>query len=114
MQDSKQLKHQNLAKLYPHLGQFGFVCDLLSNVFDKLFFLIQAEDAERREKNLEEAKKIVIEEDKTLPAPKQVLCPDSQGGAEFLGIKENTKFKFKFKNSSKTSILLIGVVSWWK
>lgn len=50
-----------------------------------LFSLIQAEDAERREKNLEEAKKIVIEEDKSLPAPKQVLCWDSQGGAGVLG-----------------------------
>lgn len=38
----------------------------------ELFMYFQAEDAERREKNLEEAKKIVIEEDKSLPAPKQV------------------------------------------
>lgn len=53
-----------------------------------LFSLIQAEDAERREKNLEEAKKIVIEEDKSLPAPKQVLCWDSQGGTGVLGGKK--------------------------
>lgn len=59
-----------------------------------LFSLIQAEDAERREKNLEEAKKIVIEEDKSLPAPKQVLCWDSQGGTGVLGgKKENLKLK---------------------
>ncbi|XP_062583544.1 asparagine--tRNA ligase, cytoplasmic-like [Saccostrea cucullata] len=32
----------------------------------------EAEDAERREKNLEEAKKIVIELDKSLPAPQQI------------------------------------------
>ncbi|KAJ8304789.1 hypothetical protein KUTeg_018372 [Tegillarca granosa] len=31
----------------------------------------EAEDAEKREKNLEEAKKIVIQEDSSLPAPKQ-------------------------------------------
>nr|XP_022330665.1 asparagine--tRNA ligase, cytoplasmic-like [Crassostrea virginica] len=37
----------------------------------------EAEDAERREKNLEEAKKIVIEEDKSLPAPKQIKIRDS-------------------------------------
>lgn len=53
-----------------------------------LFSLIQAEDAERREKNLEEAKKILIEEDKSLPAPKQVLCWDSQGGTGVLGEKK--------------------------
>lgn len=29
----------------------------------------KTEDAERREKNLQEAKKIVVEEDKSLPAP---------------------------------------------
>ena len=34
--------------------------------------LLQAEKAERREKNLEEAKKITIEQDPSLPAPKQV------------------------------------------
>lgn len=32
----------------------------------------QAEDAERREKNLEEAKKIIIENDPSLPEPKTV------------------------------------------
>lgn len=32
----------------------------------------QAEDAERREKNLEEAKKIAIENDPNLPEPKTV------------------------------------------
>lgn len=37
----------------------------------------EAEDAERREKNLEEAKKIVIEEDKSLPAPKQIKIRNS-------------------------------------
>lgn len=79
-------------KTYLHPGR-GFVSDLLSNVFDMLFSLIQAEDAERREKNLEEAKKIVIEEDKSLPAPKQVLCCDSQGGKGVLGTKENLKLK---------------------
>lgn len=83
-----------ISKSFIHiLDSFGFVSDLLSNVFGKLFSLIQAEDAERREKNLEEAKKIVIEEDKSLPAPKQVLCLDSQGEAEVLGTKENMKLK---------------------
>ena len=33
---------------------------------------LQAEDAERREKNLEEAKKITIEEDASLPKPIRV------------------------------------------
>lgn len=33
----------------------------------------QVEDAERREKNLEEAKKIVIENDSSLPEPKPVI-----------------------------------------
>ena len=31
--------------------------------------LTQAEDAERREKNLQEAKKVVLVEDKSLPQP---------------------------------------------
>lgn len=38
------------------------------------FWFMKAEDAERREKNLEEAKKITIKEDKSLPTPKQVSC----------------------------------------
>lgn len=33
---------------------------------------MQAEDNERREKNLEEAKKIVIEKDSSLPCPETV------------------------------------------
>lgn len=37
----------------------------------------EAEDAEKREKNLEEAKKIVIQEDSSLPAPKQIKIRDS-------------------------------------
>lgn len=37
-----------------------------------------AEDAERREKNLEEAKKITIEEDKSLPTPKQIKIRESK------------------------------------
>ena len=38
---------------------------------------LQAEDADRREKNLEEAKKITIEEDSSLPKPIRVcgVCP---------------------------------------
>lgn len=92
MKSVKQIKHQHLTKLIYTLDR-GFVSDLLSIVFDMLFSLIQAEDAERREKNLEEAKKIVIEEDKSLPAPKQVLCWDSQGGTGVLGTKENLKLK---------------------
>lgn len=35
-------------------------------------FAVQAEDSERREKNLEEAKKIVIEKDASLPEPDAV------------------------------------------
>lgn len=38
----------------------------------KSCFLLQAEDNERREKNLEEAKKILIESDPSLPEPKTV------------------------------------------
>ncbi|XP_033749837.1 asparagine--tRNA ligase, cytoplasmic-like [Pecten maximus] len=37
----------------------------------------EAEDAEKRERNLEEAKKIVITEDATLPAAKQIKIRDS-------------------------------------
>lgn len=37
-----------------------------------------AEDAERREKNLEEAKKITIEEDSSLPKPKQIQIRDAK------------------------------------
>lgn len=36
----------------------------------------EAEDAQRREKNLEEAKKIVIKEDPSLPAARQVKIKD--------------------------------------
>ena len=46
-------------------------CYSYVSFFEVLYFL-QAEDAERREKNLEEAKKITIEEDTSLPKPKQV------------------------------------------
>lgn len=35
-------------------------------------FVVQAEDNERREKNLEEAKKIVVENDPSLPKPETV------------------------------------------
>lgn len=35
-------------------------------------FVVQADDNERREKNLEEAKKIVIENDSSLPEPETV------------------------------------------
>lgn len=35
-------------------------------------FVVQAEDIERREKNMEEAKKITIENDPSLPAPETV------------------------------------------
>ncbi|CAH1797939.1 unnamed protein product [Owenia fusiformis] len=38
----------------------------------------EAEDAERRDKNLEEAKKIVIEEDTSLPAATQIKLRDSK------------------------------------
>ena len=38
----------------------------------KVFCYCQAEDAERREKNLEEAKKVIIENDPSLPEPKTV------------------------------------------
>lgn len=37
-----------------------------------LVFVVQAEDNERREKNLEEAKKIIIEKDSSLPEPESV------------------------------------------
>ena len=40
--------------------------------FFKVLYYLQAEDAERREKNLEEAKKITVEEDTSLPKPQQV------------------------------------------
>ena len=36
------------------------------------YFVFQAEDAERRAKNLEDAKKITIEEDASLPPAKLV------------------------------------------
>ena len=39
---------------------------------EKALPTFQAEDAARREKNLEEAKKIVIEQDTSLPEAKQV------------------------------------------
>ena len=39
---------------------------------DVYYFVFQAEDAERRAKNLEDAKKITIEEDASLPAAKLV------------------------------------------
>lgn len=42
----------------------------------------EAEKAERREKNLEEAKKIVIEQDTSLPAPKQIKIRDSVANRE--------------------------------
>ena len=51
------------------------VDELLKSLLGKqncLLLLLQAEKAERREKNLEEAKKIVIEQDPSLPAPKLV------------------------------------------
>ena len=35
---------------------------------------LQADDADRREKNLEEAKKITIEEDSSLPKPIRVCA----------------------------------------
>lgn len=35
-------------------------------------FVRQAEDTERREKNLDEAKKIIIENDSSLPCPETV------------------------------------------
>lgn len=40
-------------------------------------FVVQAEDVERREKNLEDAKKITIENDPSLPVPETVsVFPD--------------------------------------
>ena len=42
-----------------------------NNQFD-ISCISQAEDAEKRKENLEEAKKIKIEQDPSLPAPKQV------------------------------------------
>ena len=50
------------------------VDELLKSLLGKqdCLLLLQAEKAERREKNLEEAKKIVIEQDPSLPAPKLV------------------------------------------
>lgn len=41
-------------------------------IMEVLTFYIQAEDAIRREKNLEEAKKIVIKNDPSLPEPETV------------------------------------------
>lgn len=41
-------------------------------LFNFFFFLNQAEDLLRREKNLEEAKKVVIKNDPSLPEPKCV------------------------------------------
>ncbi|KAI0237348.1 Asparagine--tRNA ligase, cytoplasmic [Lamellibrachia satsuma] len=38
----------------------------------------ETEDAERREKNLQEAKKIVVEEDKSLPAPLTIKLRDAE------------------------------------
>lgn len=35
-------------------------------------FVVKAEDNERREKNLEEARKIIIEKDPSLPEPEAV------------------------------------------
>lgn len=43
--------------------QMKYVCSM---------FVVQAEDNERREKNLEEAKKITIENDPSLPDPEAV------------------------------------------
>lgn len=42
----------------------------------------EAEDAQRREKNLEEAKKVVISEDKSLPPAKQVKIKLTQASEE--------------------------------
>lgn len=39
---------------------------------------VQDEDSQRREKNLEEAKAVVITEDKSLPAAKQVKIRDTE------------------------------------
>lgn len=38
----------------------------------------EAEDAEKRNKNLDEAKKIVITEDKSLPVPKRIKISDGK------------------------------------
>jgi hypothetical protein len=38
-----------------------------------MFIYLKHEDAQRREKNLEEAKKVVIKEDATLPKAKIVI-----------------------------------------
>lgn len=54
-----QSSHQNSLTVVV----FQHVCSM---------FVVQVEDTERREKNLEEAKKIVIEKDPSLPDPEAV------------------------------------------
>ena len=46
------------------------------NGFWFTLIILQAEDALKREKNIEEAKQIIIEEDKSLPPAKRVGAVD--------------------------------------
>jgi len=42
-------------------------------MYECFLISVKVEDAKRREENLEEAKKITIEQDPTLPTPKKVI-----------------------------------------
>ena len=72
----KPLCSNNVCNSFPsNCLLHASVDELLKSLLGKqdcLLLLLQAEKAERREKNLEEAKKIVIEQDPSLPAPKLV------------------------------------------
>jgi len=60
-----------------------------------MLLLSQTENAEKREKNLEEAKKITIEEDSSLPQAKQVLKSDMY---IFLVLKGRNHIYFSFQS----------------
>ena len=53
-----------------HLGCYYY--DLCPNLFCFVLFFFKAEKAQQREKNLEEAKKITIKEDPSLPPAQRV------------------------------------------
>lgn len=63
----RRLDRRSPASPSPHLH-----LNVSSLKSDLATVVVQAEDNERREKNLEEAKKIVIEDDPNLPKPDTV------------------------------------------
>lgn len=74
--DKKEVKNSvNINCCCKNIKWMVLFVDHFWQFFKKLFgsmFVVQAEDNERREKNLEEAKKIIIENDPSLPKPEVV------------------------------------------